>query len=466
MIKSKKMKQNIKYLFAPGSIAVIGASHNPAKIGYAITRNFKEGGYWGKVYPINPNVQQILGLKCYASVKDVKGSVDCAIICVPAKFVANVLRECAAKGVKAAIVISGGFSEVGNVEGEKELMKIAEENNMALIGPNCLGVLNPASKVDSLFLPIYKLERPRVGTIGFISQSGAVGGCIIDMAGRAGIGISKFISYGNAAGIDEADLLEYLGSDRNTKVIVCYIEGVKEGRNFMKIAKEVAKRKPVIVLKAGVSKKGAEAAKSHTGSLAGDTQAYRAMFKQCHLIEAQTLMRLFYFAKIFYQPLPKGKRVGIVTNGGGSGVLATDALEYSHLDLAQPSEETIKALKDKLPTYVNVRNPLDIIGDANSARYALAVDAMMRDPNIDILVVIVLFQTVALDSTVVDVLIRASETYGKPLVVVSTGGEYTEAQKRILDSYNIPTYHSPNAAMDSIAKAVEYAEFQRKRNLR
>lgn len=461
MAKGEKIR-NLDAVFYPQSIAVIGASREPNKIGHVIVKNFVDGGFAGKVYPINPNADEILGLKAYKSVLAVKEKVDSAVIAVPAPAVAGALEECGRKGVKGVVLITGGFSEVGNSEGEKKIAAIAEKYGMALIGPNCMGVLTPASRVDSVFLPIYKLGRPRVGKISFISQSGAVGGCIVDLAARAGIGMGKFVSYGNAAVVDECDLLEYLASDKETDIIVVYIEGVKDGRRFLEVARKITPRKPVVVLKAGKSASGAEAALSHTGSLAGSAEAYRAAFRQSGVIEADTLEQLFDFAKIFDQPLPNGCRVGIVTNGGGMGVLATDSLEHEGLQLAKLSGEAQKMLRAALPPYANVRNPLDIIGDADSHRYEIALNAMLRDSGVDIVVVIILFQTAAIDSGVVNIAIRASDQRKKPIIAVCTGGEYTEMHKRIMESYGIPAYATPSDAMRAIAKFAEYAKGKKK----
>jgi acetyl coenzyme A synthetase (ADP forming)-like protein len=456
MAKGEKIR-NLDAVFHPSSIAVVGASREPNKIGHVIVKNFVDGGFAGKVYPINPNADEILGLRAYRSVLAVKEKVDSAVIAVPAPAVAGALEECGRKGVKGVVLITGGFSEVGNVVEERRIAAIAEKYGMALIGPNCMGVLTPATRVDSVFLPIYKLGRPRVGKISFISQSGAVGGCIVDLAARAGIGMSKFVSYGNAAVINECDLLEYLASDKETDIIVVYIEGVKDGRRFLEVARKITPKKPVVVLKAGKSALGAEAALSHTGSLAGAAEAYRAAFRQSGVIEAATLDQLFEFAKIFDQPLPAGSRVGIITNGGGMGVLAADSLEHEKLRLAKLCDETNAALRRSLPPYANVKNPLDIVGDADSHRYEVAINAMMRDPNVDIILLIILFQTAAIDSGVVNIAIRASDQRKKPIVAVCTGGEYTEMHQRILESYGVPTYDSPSSAMRSIARIVEYA---------
>jgi len=459
---SRKVK-NLDSVFNPSSIAVIGASREPNKIGHVIVKNFVDGGFGGKIYPINPNAEEILGLRSYKSVLDIKGSVDSAVIAVPAAAVASVLEECGKKGIKGVVLITGGFAEVGKIDEEKKIADIAEKYGIALIGPNCMGVLTPATRVDSVFLPIYKLGRPRVGKIAFISQSGAVGGCIVDLAARAGIGMSKFVSYGNAAVVNECDLLEYLANDKETEIIIVYLEGVRDGKRFLEVARKITPKKPIVVIKAGKSAAGAEAAKSHTGSLAGAAEAYKAAFHQARIIEAETLEQLFDFAKIFDQPLPRGKRVGIITNGGGMGVLATDSLEVEGLTLAKLSDETNATLKLSLPSYANVRNPLDIIGDADSHRYELAINAMMKDDNVDIILLIILFQTAAIDSGVVNIAIRASDLKQKPIIAVCTGGEYTDMHKRIMESYGVPTYASPSSAMRSIARFMEYAGHKAKK---
>ena len=459
----KKVK-NLDAVFNPQSIAVVGASREPNKIGHVIVKNFVDGGFAGKVYPVNPSAEEILGLRSYRSVLEIKGKVDSAVIAVPAAAVPEVLEECGKKGIGGVVLITSGFSEVGNVEAENRIAEIANKYGMALIGPNCMGVITPASRVDSVFLPIYKLGRPRVGGISFISQSGAVGGCIVDLAARAGIGMSKFVSYGNAAVIDECDLLEYLALDKSTDIIVAYLEGVKDGRRFLEVARKITRRKPVVVIKAGKSAEGAKAALSHTGSLAGSSEAYKAAFRQANVIEAQTLEQLFDFAKIFDQVLPCGGRVGIITNGGGMGVLATDSLEEEGLSLAPLSEETKKAMLGSLPSYTNVRNPLDISGDADSHRYEVALNAMMKDGNVDIILLIILFQTAGIDSSVVNIAIRASDQRKKPVIAVCTGGEYTEMHKRILESYGVPTYASPSSAMRAVSRFLAYANHYAKYN--
>jgi len=448
--------RNLHAIFHPKSIAVIGASREPGKIGHIIVKNFIDGGYAGKIYPINPFANEVLGLKTYSHISEVPGEIDSAIIAIPAALVPQALEECGKRGVKGAVIISGGFGEIGKTKLEQQIASISNKYKIATIGPNCMGVLTPSDRNDSIFLPLYKMGRPKVGDISFISQSGAVGGCIIDLAARAGVGIGKFISYGNAAVINEADLLAYLAHDEKTRVVVAYLEGVREGRAFMQAAKMVTKKKPLIVLKAGKTSAGQAAAKSHTGALAGSPEVYEGVFKQCGITEANTLTELFDFAKIFDIKECGSGKIAVITNGGGSGVLAADHIEEFGLELAEFSTQTKNSLRKILPPYTTVHNPVDLVGDADSSRYEKAIEIAANDPNVDIIIVIVLFQTVGIDARVVPVIVKAAEKSPKPLVVVSTGGEYTEIQRRILDSYGVPTYPSPSSAVRSISKLVKY----------
>jgi len=454
----KRPAANLRFAFSPKSVCIVGASHHPEKIGHAILRNFLQGGFAGAIYPVNPQGGEILKTRCYRSIADVPSSFECAIIAIPAEAAVASLEECAKKGARAAVVISGGFSEVGNKRLEEKLVQIAKKHSIALIGPNCMGLLCTSTQVDSVFLPTYKLGRPKKGEIAFISQSGAVGGCILDLASRYGVGISKFVSFGNASVIDESDLLQYLADDEETKTIVMYLEGVKDGKKFLRTASQITPHKPIIAIKAGVSAAGNAAVASHTGSLAGSAAAYFAAFAQSGIIRAHTLEDLFDIPKIFSLPRTRGKRIAVLTNGGGNGVLAADAIEERNLKLAQFSPNTISALKSFLPTYANAKNPLDIIGDADAQRYEKSLQLLIADKNIDAILVILLFQTPALDSSVTEIIAQAAQFSKKPIVCVSTGGEYTEAQRRQLDSMGVPTCSSPSSAMRALSKFIAYCE--------
>ncbi|MCX8205944.1 MAG: CoA-binding protein, partial [Candidatus Micrarchaeota archaeon] len=286
-------QQNIGAVLAPESIAVVGASRDPSKVGHAILKNLLINGYAGKLCAVNPHADEILGVKCYKSVGEIRHKVDCAIIAVPAKYVNAVLEECGKKGIRGAVIVSGGFKEVGELALEQELARIANHYGIAVIGPNCLGIVNANRHIDSIFLPTYKLNRPQLGSISFITQSGAVGSTVLDLIGESNIGISKFISYGNAAVLDESDLLRYLRDDPETKVIVMYIEGVADGRKFYEELRKTTPIKPVVVLKAGRGSLAAVATKSHTGSLAGNYEVFSAMLRQAGAVEADNLEDFF-----------------------------------------------------------------------------------------------------------------------------------------------------------------------------
>ncbi|MEW6723094.1 MAG: CoA-binding protein [Candidatus Micrarchaeota archaeon] len=458
----EKIVQNLKKIFSPSSIAIIGASPTPNKIGNVLIKNMLETKFPGRVYPVNPKYPEILGLKCYGKASDIPGSVDCAIIATPAETVPAIMEDCAAKKVGGAVILSGGFEEVNRHDLAKRIRDIAAKSGMPVVGPNCLGVFNPYTKVDSIFLPSYKLERPRPGGIAFITQSGAVGSTVMDLAAYYGLGISKFISYGNSTVLDEADYLDYLAKDKETEVIILYLEGAKDGRKLLEAMTRVNRIKPVIALKAGKGAGGQAAAMSHTGNIAGSYLAYHAAFKQAKVTEADGINEVFDFVKIFNQPLPKGKRTAVITNGGGIGVLTTDYIEAEGLELAQFSKETREEIAKILPSYGNVNNPLDLVADSGVESYGRAIEAMMLDPGIDALIIVVLTQTPPIDERIIHVLTKASDDRRKPIATISIGGTYTEAYRKILESKGVPSYNSPKAAVKAMERLMTYAEYRKK----
>jgi acetyl coenzyme A synthetase (ADP forming)-like protein len=457
--------KNLSAFFNPKSVAVIGASTHTEKIGHVILKNFVESSaYDGKIFPINPNTQPVLGLKTYASVKDVPQRIDLAVIAIPGKFVPKVLGECGQAKVKAVTIISSGFKEIGGegIKLEQQLHKIIKKYNLTVIGPNCLGVLDTDSGVDMLFLPPYRLGRPKKGPIAFISQSGAFGSAILDWSAQEGFGVSKFISYGNAVDVDEVDLLEYLGKDSSTKVVSVYLEGANRAREFMEVAKKVTKKKPVLIYKAGSSKMGTKAAQSHTGSLAGAHIIYSAAFKQSGIMQVDNVEDMFDFARaLSYQPLPKGNRIAIVTDGGGFGVLASDHAEKEGLEVVTPSPQTIKLMKKGTLPYASLHNPIDLTGSADGEMYKLAIEACMQDPKIDGVVVILLFQPPNIDSDVIQHILDIHANYNKPLLVTSTGGTYTQLHRDILDQSGVPTFNTPSAAVKSMAALYKYSQIKK-----
>ncbi|MFN3910366.1 MAG: acetate--CoA ligase family protein [Candidatus Anstonellaceae archaeon] len=465
--KLRKQVQNLKYAFEPNSVAVIGASKNPSKIGHIILKNFVEGGFEGEIYPINLVEKEILGLKCYKKISLVPSKIDCAIICVPAAQVYKVLKDTAKAKVPAAVVISGGFSEVGNKKEEEKIKKLADKYEIALIGPNCMGLLNLEKKVDCVFLPKEKLIRPKKGSISIISQSGAIGGCLLDLANYNNIAISKFVSYGNAACINETDLLNYFSFDNSTKTIGLYLEGLKDGRKFFSSLSFLSCHKPAVILKGAKTLAGASAALSHTASLAGSSNIFSSAIKQAGATEAKDIDELFDFVRMlnFEQensfsfgsnPHFFGSKIAVLTNGGGTGVLATDAIEENGLELANFSKQTIKELKKFLGPTINIKNPLDILGDADPQKYKKCLQILAKDDGIDAIVCIVLFQTPTLDQSIVSVLKEAKGYIKKPFLVVSTGGQYTKEQQKILNEVYVPVFSTPATAIKALAMAKFY----------
>lgn len=443
---------NIDYFFNAKNIAVVGASRNPKKFGHIIFRNLIE-----KAYPVNPNAQEILGKKCYASIKDIKGPVDLVVIVVPAEQVISAIADCKDKNVKAAIVISSGFAEVGRKEEEERIKRVA--GDMRLVGPNVIGIYDSYSGIDTVFNLRHRQQRPRPGNIAFLSQSGAFGAAIMDQAAHEHIGLSKFVSLGNMADVNEIDMLEYLAGDKNTKVITMYIEGSKDYRKLYYCLKRVTKTKPVIVVKAGKTKETKKAVASHTASMAGESGIFSGMLRQAGALET-TEEEMFDVAKAFNQPLPHGNRVQVVTDGGGFGILAADALVSSGMKLSKLSSRTAKEIKKYVPSYASVANPLDLTGDATTSRYKDVLPFVFADKNVDAVLIIFLMQISSLDSKVVDV-IASMKRFKKPIAVCMTGGEYTNIHRRMLEEKDVPTYGSPESAAKALKALFEYEKIKR-----
>lgn len=459
-------KMDLKPMLKPESVAIIGASRDPDKVGHVILQNYINAGYSGRLYAVNKNADgDIMGIKTYGSVLDIKDAIDLAVISIPAKYVPEALEECGKAKVKTTIVVSGGFAEIGNSELQDQLVKIAEKYNMPTLGPNCLGVMDPRSRVDTLFLPTYKLSRPQVGGVSFVCQSGAVGSTVLDLISGEGFGLSKFISYGNAANVDEVDILNYLMEDPETKVIIMYVEGIKRGKEFIEIARKITKKKPVIVLKAGRTAAGMAAARSHTAALAGNYEAHEAVFRQFGFTIAEDLSDLLHFAKILSSEVfPKGGRIGMITNGGGTGVLTTDVVGITpHLTLSEFSDKTKSALRKVMPPLVNIRNPLDLAGDAEETRYGNALTMLGADENIDMLLVICLFQTPGADSRVAAKLISFKDKLDKPMIVLSIGADYTKMHKIMMESAGLPVYDLPTSAVRALAELLKYAKYRNRK---
>jgi len=451
--------------FDPRSIAIIGASRHEEKIGFVILRQLIRAGYQGKIYPINPSAEEILGLRCYKSVTDVPDEIDLAVIAVPAKIVPSVMRDCGAKGVKVAIVISSGFSEIGNKELEEEVIRIAKEHGVRVIGPNCMGVFNPERGLDMLFVKDELLPRCRPGSVALLSQSGSVGTNMMSMLRKMGMGLSKFVSYGNKADVDEADLLDILREDPSTKVVSIYLEGVRDGRRLMEAIRRTAPVKPVVVIKVGRSQVGERAVASHTGSLAGSSAIYLAALRQAGAVLVETFEQLLDVSKgLSMQPPSRGRKVFVITNGGGYGIMAVDELERRGMILPEVPEHIKDTLRGEFPPYYSIENPMDLTANSTPDQYRRAMELLGSSDACDSLLVIPLLGIPGFDPMeVAEVVVDFGKRFEKPIVVsfVSHTKETDEA-KEFMEENNIPVYESPERAALVLQKLAEYGEILRR----
>jgi acetate---CoA ligase (ADP-forming) len=448
---------NLKNFFEPERIAIVGASRDKNKVGHVIMQNVLDEGFEGEVIPVNPSAERILNREAYGSVLKIPGKVDLAVISVPAKFVMKVIGECNRKKIRDVLIVSAGFSEIGNRKLEDKLRDCLVKHKMRAIGVNCLGIYDSYNKLDTLFLPRNRMKRSEPGGIGFVCQSGAVGSAIMDKATDEGHKFSKFISYGNATHVDESDLIDYLGDDEKTKVICLYVEGIKDGDKFYKTVKRVSKKKPIIALKGGLTDRGMKATLSHTGSLAGKKEVYFGVFKQTGVIRADSLEEMFTIASLVEkEAFFKGKnRIQIITNGGGYGIVSTDKIvEAKNLEMAFLTSETSRKLRKAFPETVNIGNPLDLVGDATNERYEIALEACLKDKNVDGIFLIVLYQTPLIDSGIVKIISSAHESSKKPIVVVSTGADFTEKLSDSVEEKGLPTFDFPEDAITAIDKLI------------
>ncbi len=443
--------------FSPKSVAVIGASREPGKLGSQILSNIISGQFQGKIYPVNPKATEISGLKCYPDISSIPDVPELAVVVVPAKFVASVIEECGRKGTKSAVVISAGFKESGP-EGrkrEEELVEISNKYGCRIIGPNCLGIIDTYSDLNVSFAPV----MPAKGGIAFISQSGALISAVLDWSRKQKIGFSRIISMGNMADVSESELIESCAADEKTKVILFYVEGVKDGRDFINRVSEVTLKKPVIAIKAGLTGSGSKAASSHTGSLAGMAEAYSAAFKKAGVLQVSNMEELFDLSLSFaYQPLIKGDRIAIVTNAGGPAVVATDAVEEQNLKMASLSEGTMAILKKNLPPAANTHNPVDVLGDATEEGYKVALENVMKEESVDGVLVIVTPQTITRPLETAHVVVENANRYKKTVVTSFMGGISVEVAIDFLRQSRIPNYEFPERAVRSLRGMVDYSK--------
>ncbi|MFA6596127.1 MAG: acetate--CoA ligase family protein [Ignavibacteriaceae bacterium] len=457
--------KNLEHIFYPKSVAILGANRVVGTVPYDLLDNILKSDFQGVVYPVSPKEPFIKGVKAYKYIVDINDPVELAVIVYAGSVCHMALEQCGKKGVKAAIIISAGFKEIGDegLKREKELIEIANKYGISFIGPNCLGVINtdPISNLNASFAR----KMPEEGSIAFLSQSGALCTAVLDYARAKHIGFSKFVSFGNKADISEIDLLYYLKDDPKTKVILLYLEEITDGIGLMKTAKEVISKtgKPILILKSGRTSEGAAAAASHTGSLAGSDEICDAAFRQAGIIRCDTIEEMFNLAiALAYQPLPPGKRVAIITNAGGPGVLATDSVIHENLQLAKFSDETTSILKKALPKTANTKNPVDVIGDARADRYNVAITTALKDDNVDSVFVILTPQSMTDIETIASEIVTVTRGSKKPIYTSFMGETDVAAGIDILQRNEIPHYILPESMSHACSRAYEFGQYLHK----
>ncbi len=449
--------QPLDPLFLPSSVALIGAKDEPGSVGATILKNLKAGGFPGRVYPVNPKRKEVMNLKCYPSIADVPEQVDLAIIVTPAATVPSLVAQCVAAHVKTAIIISAGFKELGpsGIKLEEEILLHARRGNMPIIGPNCLGVMNPIYGLNATFASGMALP----GNLAFISQSGAMCTAVLDWSYREKIGFSSFVSIGSMADVNWGSLIDYLGSDPNTQSLLLYMETIGDARSFLTAAREVALEKPIIVIKAGRTQAAAQAAASHTGSLAGSDEVFDAALERVGVLRVNSISELFSMASVLSrQPRPKGPRLSIITNAGGPAVLATDATIINQAELSVLDSKTIDALNKPLPAAWSHGNPVDILGDATAETYEKTLEIVAKDENTDGILVILSPQDMTDPTGVAKKVQSFSNIPGKPLLASWMGGEAVAEGTRILNTANIPVFEYPDDAAKTFAMMWKYSQ--------
>jgi acetate---CoA ligase (ADP-forming) len=458
-IRATIHKQNLVKIFNPKSIAVVGTNNVKGTVPYDILFNILKTEFTGVVFPVSPGEKSICSVKAYKYVVDIPDPIDLAIIVFPSAVCHMALEQCGQKGIKGVVIISAGFKEVGEkgLEREKLLRQIAEKYDMSIIGPNCLGIINtdPFINLNASFAR----KMPEQGNIGFLSQSGALCTAVLDYALSKHIGFSIFVSFGNKVDISEIDLIYYLMEDDKTRVILLYLEEVTDGRALMQAARDVTrlKGKPVLLLKAGRTEAGASAASSHTGSLAGNDEIYDAAFKQAGIIRCENIEEMFNVAIAFaYQPAPRSNKVAIITNAGGPGVLTTDAAIHDGLQLAKFSEETTKMFRKSLPSNANIKNPVDVVGDARADRYNIALNGAFREDDVDAVFVILTPQSMTDIEDIAREVVKVSKQYSKPVYTSFMGEADVAVGVDILLRNKIPHYILPESMCRSFSKVYRF----------
>ena len=451
---------NFESFFNPKSVAMVGVSHHKGKVGYEILANMIAAGYEGEIFPVNPQADTIEGLECYPDLLSIGQVPELVVIIVPARIVPAVMRQCAKIRVKSVIIITAGFKEVGKEgrELEKQIVQIAKQAGIRLIGPNCLGVIAPANKLNASFGG----KLPAEGIVGYLSQSGALLAAVLDMANANGIGFSKLVSVGNKADVDELDVIKAFGEDPHTKVIAGYLESISDGNAFVNQAEVISHEKPILLMKPGGTKAGAKAAASHTGSLVGDDTAYECVFERAGIIRCDSLKsQVDYIQAFANQPLPAGTNVAVISNAGGAGIMAADAIERQDLDFATLSNDTMAKLASNLPAAASLQNPVDVLCDALADRYEFALTVVLDDPNVDIALVLLTPQAMTDPTATAEGVVKiAQRKPGKLILACFLGASKMEEGTRILREGKIPCYDSPETAVSTIKVMSEYVRWR------
>jgi len=437
------MPSSITPFFNAKGVAVLGASTNPKKLSYGILENLLINGYQGEVYPVNPNADEILGMKAYSSIADVPDPVELAVVVLPVTVIMENMKAIGERGIKTVVIITGGFKELGpeGAQIEKSVKKLAQEYGMRVVGPNCVGTIDIRTGLNSTFIK----GVPQPGPIAFISQSGAICGGVIDLIINSKIGFSHIASLGNMMDVTETDMLEYFVQDEDVKVIAIYSEGISDGQRFMQIARKVSKKKPIVFLKAGKNDAGAKAVSSHTGSLAGSYAAYQAAMKQAGVLEVETINELFNLAwALGSQPLPRGKRVAITTNAGGAAALAADSLDFNGFELAKISPEIQARMRTRLNPSAQVSNPVDMLGSVSPEDYLWSLGNLDEDDGVDVLVPILVPQSLVDTPGVANSWVEVNKNTEKTLLTCLMGERSTTESEQVLNLHNVPVFKFPD----------------------
>ncbi len=454
---------SLDHFFNPQSVAIVGASRTSGKVGYEILAGMLKAGFEGDIYPVNPTTDEIQGLKAYPDLKSIGQTPDLVVIVVAAKHALNVMKDCASIGTKSVIIVASGFKESGpeGTDLEQSIVRIAKTAGIRIIGPNCIGIMVPANKLNASFGG----DLPAAGSIGYFSQSGSLLAAIVDMARETSLGFSKLVSIGNKADVDELAIIRAMGEDDETKVIAGYLETIADGDAFIRQAERISRKKPILLMKAGVTEAGARAASSHTGRLAEVESAYECVFERAGVVRCESIKDQFDYARAFsYQPLPKGSRVAVIANAGGAGIMATDAIEREGLQLAQFTPETHDRLANskELSRAASISNPIDLLGDALSDRYEFAIRAVLDDPNVD--AVLVLLSPHAMTECVgtAEAVVRVSQENGnkKPILTCFLGASRVADAVKTLRKGKVPPYDSPESAVKTIKVMHRYSQWK------